>query len=178
METFAVSLADGGNDIEIFASGVRAWSSGFLNRRAMAGEFVAIIVTASGVAEATGIHTIGVTSETVDIFLWDEYMETTFEVMNGQGVPMGGPPIWLAFIFEMPAHDVTDLRITHTFSPPAVLGDANRDGRVTSLDAVYIARHVIGDTVDICQTSADANGDGIINIADVTLLLRRLVGLE
>jgi hypothetical protein len=61
---------------------------------------------------------------------------------------------------------------------PAIPGDANGDGRVTSLDANVMARYIIGDYVTIDHRAADLDGDGRTAIADITLLLRALVGLH
>jgi len=57
-----------------------------------------------------------------------------------------------------------------------VLGNASRDGRITSADATAIARYLAGHNVDICLLASDLNGDGYVCIADVILLARWLVG--
>jgi hypothetical protein len=57
-----------------------------------------------------------------------------------------------------------------------ILGDANGDGQVTSVDLVMIARYLTGQNVSINTLQADINNDGEITPADLTLLLRLLVG--
>jgi len=55
------------------------------------------------------------------------------------------------------------------------------DGRVTSADATMIARYIVGqfdntDVLPICRIAADINGDGIVDVSDITLLSRWLAG--
>jgi len=57
-----------------------------------------------------------------------------------------------------------------------ILGDINGDGRVTSLDATWLARHLIDNNIKICAYAADFYGDGNIGVGHVTLLARWLVG--
>ena len=59
-----------------------------------------------------------------------------------------------------------------------MLGDANGDGRVTSADAVLLARHLRGEDVEINLHVMDLNGDGVVDLYDLLLLQRWLVGLE
>jgi uncharacterized repeat protein (TIGR02543 family) len=56
------------------------------------------------------------------------------------------------------------------------VGDAGRDGRITSADATLIARHIVGHDVQICILASDIDGDGEVTIADIILLARGLVG--
>ncbi len=63
-------------------------------------------------------------------------------------------------------------------APPKLLGDANCDGYVNSVDAALILQfdaHLI-DSLP-CQDSADANGDGFINSIDAAIILQRDAGL-
>jgi len=63
-----------------------------------------------------------------------------------------------------------------------MIGDANGDGRISSVDTTRIARWILAEaaglTLDagICHRGADVNGDGVICVADVILLSRWLVG--
>ena len=61
-----------------------------------------------------------------------------------------------------------------------MLGDANGDGYVTTMDVVRIARYVV-DLAEIDSERlylADVNNDGSVNIADAIKLAKSLVGLE
>jgi rhamnogalacturonan endolyase len=91
--------------------------------------------------------------------------------------------------FENPADENTRWRDNDTVTRSIVLharwlptpanfmlGNANRDASVNSADLVAIARHLAGQNVNICQLSADINGDGFVTIDDMMLLLRWLVG--
>ena len=62
----------------------------------------------------------------------------------------------------------------------ALIGDVNKDGLVTTMDRLYIARHVAGwsgygDT-DIDMVAADVNADGYVTGMDRTILTRHLLG--
>ena len=61
-----------------------------------------------------------------------------------------------------------------------VAGDANRDGRVTSLDGTLIQRAIVGLPIqgEFDAACADVDGDGRLTALDVTLLLRSVVGLD
>ena len=64
-------------------------------------------------------------------------------------------------------------------SDTSLLGDANGDGSVTTMDVLRIARYVVG-LAEIDESRkylADVNGDGKITIADAILLARNIVGL-
>jgi uncharacterized repeat protein (TIGR02543 family) len=56
------------------------------------------------------------------------------------------------------------------------VGSVSGNGRVTSGDATSIARFILGQSTDICILAADINGDGVVNIADIILLARWLMG--
>ena len=65
-------------------------------------------------------------------------------------------------------------------SDTELLGDANGDGSVTTMDVLRIARYVVG-LADIDENRkylADVNCDGSITIADAILLARNIIGLE
>ena len=63
--------------------------------------------------------------------------------------------------------------------PSYILGDANGDGVVDSIDATLIQRYdaqmPVGDNFD--ALAADVNGDGEVDILDVTLIQRYLAGI-
>jgi len=77
-----------------------------------------MLINFSGRAEVDGTHAFGVSSAAVEEIkpFWDE-MQTTIDVWAGMNFGWGGAPANYAFTFEMPAHDVIDLRIIHTFTP-------------------------------------------------------------
>ena len=53
-------------------------------------------------------------------------------------------------------------------------GDVNRDGQVSILDLVLVARH-FGETVP-ANSEVDINGDGLINILDLILVAQHMGG--
>ena len=61
-----------------------------------------------------------------------------------------------------------------------LLGDANGDGSVTTMDVVRIARNVVGlaEIASEREYLADVNNDGKITIADAIKLAKILIGLE
>jgi hypothetical protein len=59
---------------------------------------------------------------------------------------------------------------------PSVPGNATGSGRVTSADATAIARYVVNGTPVNNMRGADTNCDGMVDLSDVTRLLRALVG--
>lgn len=64
-------------------------------------------------------------------------------------------------------------------SDAGLLGDANGDGSVTTMDVLRIARYVVG-LAEIDEDRmylADVNQDGTVTIADAILLARNIVGL-
>ena len=58
---------------------------------------------------------------------------------------------------------------------PVIPGNVSGSGRVSSADATMIARHVVNGTA-INMRAADVNCDGVVDLADVTRLMRALVG--
>lgn len=70
-----------------------------------------------------------------------------------------------------------DVTLYARWRPPGtILGDSDSDGRVTSADATLIAKYIAKQDVDICLYAADLNGDGKVDIYDLILLSRWLVG--
>ena len=65
-------------------------------------------------------------------------------------------------------------------APSYILGDANGDGVVDSIDATLIQRYDaqmhVGDSFDV--NAADVNGDGEVDILDVTFIQRYLAGMN
>ncbi len=68
---------------------------------------------------------------------------------------------------------------TRTPTPPAILlGDANCDGRVDSIDAALILQYSAGLLRALnCQQGGDVNRDGHINSIDSALILQYIAGL-
>lgn len=66
-----------------------------------------------------------------------------------------------------------------TASSDYILGDVDMDSRVTARDAVELQKYLAGITTfdDIQKSVADTNGDGQINIFDVTRIQRFVAGM-
>ena len=64
--------------------------------------------------------------------------------------------------------------------PPAILGDADGDGKVTILDVSWIQRLLLDMKVPetFSETAADADADGEISIIDATWIQRWLSGMK
>ena len=64
--------------------------------------------------------------------------------------------------------------------PPAILGDADGDGKVTILDVSWIQRLLLDMKVPetFSETAADADADGEISIIDATWIQRWLSGIK
>ena len=61
-----------------------------------------------------------------------------------------------------------------TIEGQLAIGDVNRDGQVSILDLVLVARH-FGETVP-ANSEVDINGDGLINILDLILVAQHMGG--
>ena len=61
-----------------------------------------------------------------------------------------------------------------TIEGQLAIGDVNRDGQVSILDLVLVARH-FGETVP-ANSEVDINGDGLINIIDLILVAQHMGG--
>ena len=57
-----------------------------------------------------------------------------------------------------------------------LLGDVNGDGRINTIDAVAILRHLAGYIVDGNIALGDYNSDGVTNSDDAVAILRMLAG--
>ncbi len=67
---------------------------------------------------------------------------------------------------------------TRTPTPPGLVGDANCDGRINSIDAALVLQQVAGLLGSLaCQPAADANQDGRLNSIDAALILQYGAGL-
>ena len=53
-----------------------------------------------------------------------------------------------------------------------ILGDANEDGRVSSVDAMLALQYAAKQDVDVNEVLADVNGDGRISAVDAMLILQ------
>jgi hypothetical protein len=116
LPSFAVSFAPDA-EREISINGIRAWAP--INERYVGGEIAYAFLYLDGRAEEAGTHTVGFSSSSVDFEhvsgWWDGMPENpTMEVWAGEWIHGA---VLFPFAFEMPAHDVTDLRIIHTFTP-------------------------------------------------------------
>ena len=62
---------------------------------------------------------------------------------------------------------------------PYTLGDVDQDGFVSSSDATYVLRSVVGliSLTENQKQAADVDRDGQVSSSDATLILRRVVGL-
>ncbi len=65
-----------------------------------------------------------------------------------------------------------------TVSGNGLVGDANCNGGVDSIDAVFILQFSAGLLPSLgCPQNADANGDGVVNSLDAALVLQSAAGL-
>ena len=74
----------------------------------------------------------------------------------------------------------TVVTVNVTFSAPAFeIGDANEDGAVDNLDAVFVLQYdaALIDEDGLNIDLADINGDGIVNNLDATAILKKTAGI-
>jgi cell division septation protein DedD len=65
-----------------------------------------------------------------------------------------------------------------TPTPPALVGDANCDGVVNSIDVALVLQYEAGLLSSLaCQQAADANRDGAVNALDAALILQYVASL-
>ncbi len=65
-----------------------------------------------------------------------------------------------------------------TPTPPALVGDANCDGVVNSIDVALVLQYEAGLLRSLaCQQAADANRDGAVDALDAALILQYVAGL-
>lgn len=67
-----------------------------------------------------------------------------------------------------------DVTVTATYW---LLGDVDRDGAVTSCDALIVLRYAMDILTEIDSNVADVNGDGVVDSIDALLILRHAMGL-
>ena len=72
---------------------------------------------------------------------------------------------------------VTTAPVTEPTTTGKILGDVNRDGRLTIADSTCIQKYIANNSqyLDIDLEVADVNNDGIVNIKDATTIQRILV---
>ena len=105
-----------------------------------------------------------------------------YEIDQITYTPAGGTPtnITKSRYFIMPAADVT---VSVTFKPvkAAILGDADGDGTVTSVDVTYIQRSIARINTGIAEDvlmNGDVDGNGKLEITDATYIQRFLAKME
>ncbi len=89
--------------------------------------------------------------------------QTQLKLDNFQLAAITGKPI-----------DAGPQEVVITVGGVQAAGDVNRDGQVSILDMVLVARH-FGKTVP-ANSDVDLNGDGIVNILDLILVLQHMGG--
>ena len=67
-----------------------------------------------------------------------------------------------------------DVTVTATYW---LLGDVDRDGEVTSCDALIVLRYAMDIITEIDSYVADVNSDGAVDSIDALLILRHAMGL-
>ncbi|MCL2456247.1 MAG: dockerin type I domain-containing protein, partial [Defluviitaleaceae bacterium] len=143
-----------------------------------------VIFNANGGTFSSAFATSRTVSSGGSVGILPRATETAVPLISRAGFRFAG---W----FENPADDNTRWRDNDTVNRSVVLfakwldtpanflrGDANRDGSVSSADLVTIARHLVGQSTNICLLSADLNGDGNVTLDDMMMLLRLLVGYD
>ena len=100
-------------------------------------------------------------------------LSVTFRAKAGGQTPLRLENFQLAAITGAPIaagpHEVVI-----TVEGQLAIGDVNRDGHVSILDLVLVARH-FGETVP-ANSEVDINGDGLINILDLILVAQHMGG--
>ena len=67
---------------------------------------------------------------------------------------------------------------TATLTPQTLVGDANCDGRVNSIDAAFVLQLEAALVASLpCEGAADASDDGVVNSIDAALILQFTAGL-
>ena len=75
----------------------------------------------------------------------------------------------IALILIIVVTAIVSSKITQTMQPPVLLGDVNRDSKLTSLDLDEIKRHIVGNKkTDIKR--ADMNFDHKVTLVDLVIL--------
>jgi hypothetical protein len=98
------------------------------------------------------------------------YVSVDFEKEICPGTPGPPPDCYYQFVFASSQ--------TYTISVAAPVGDADCDGRVTSLDAAIVLQYNAGLLPRIpCAKATDPTGDGVWNAIDAALILQFVAGL-
>lgn len=71
------------------------------------------------------------------------------------------------------------MTVNAVYTKNYLLGDANNDGEINNLDAVYILRYDADliDETELRSVAADVNKDGVIDNLDAALVLKYAAGL-
>lgn len=106
------------------------------------------------------------------------YTSSTYDTSKGDNDVLATGYVLVVYLND-------DKKDEYTLS---VLGDANGDGKVNSIDLVQIRKHIVGwinpETKDIYEKTGvyyygiDMNKDGVINSIDLVRMRKRIVGLE
>lgn len=75
----------------------------------------------------------------------------------------------IALLLVIVATAMVSSKITAKMQEPILLGDVNRDGKVTTLDLEEIKRYLAGDG-KIDKIRADMNSDGEVTLTDLVIL--------
>lgn len=79
--------------------------------------------------------------------------------------------------FTMGKTEVGTLKVVKGDKPDAILGDANADGGVDSIDASAILKYDAGIVAEIDSEVADVNGDGYVDALDAAKILQFDAGI-
>lgn len=99
----------------------------------------------------------------------------TGEVLTVPSVSYVSPPLVEVSSYE----EETDASPVPNTQPPQACGDANGNGKVTTLDIVLMRRHILG--LELLNTDgsierSDINRDGAVTTLDIALLRRKILG--
>ncbi len=73
----------------------------------------------------------------------------------------------------------TDVKEDKEADVTFLIGDVNKDGKVTAIDALYIQRYLVGANVgDFSFINADYNRDGEVNLYDALAILEAATGFK
>ena len=172
---YTLTAADGNND----GSGFYAGASQFtLSCKELTGEFslVLLLDETSGV---TGIPTVSNLQyiDQVDI----KKGEATFSI-----IPRAMTNGATYNVYVSTNGEEGELTKVATFQygtkPEYTLGDVNNDGKISSIDALLVLKHVAGIENSILTgtylAAADVNKDSKVSSLDALLILKRVAGIE
>ncbi|WP_407382624.1 S8 family peptidase [Ruminococcus sp.] len=117
---------------------------------------------------------------------WDKSLNQTevFELLKQHAVDLGEKGFDTTYGWGM--LDLSDFDINAVYVRPTepdaaiILGDADGDGQVTSIDAALMQRELadFSSGASLLLRAADVDGDGDLQITDVTLLQRYLAEMD